>query len=44
MADHKHGKMDVTEQEKTFGGFLRFALWTGVVCVVVLIFLALVNA
>ena len=44
MAKHKHGEMDVTEQEKTFGGFLKFALWTAVVCIVILIFLGLANA
>ncbi|MDW3224962.1 MAG: aa3-type cytochrome c oxidase subunit IV [Paracoccaceae bacterium] len=25
MADHKHGDMDVTDQEKTFNGFMS---WT----------------
>jgi hypothetical protein len=41
---HKHGSMDISEQERTFGGFVRFAVWTVVVVAVVLVFLALVNA
>ncbi|MBK5928933.1 aa3-type cytochrome c oxidase subunit IV [Rhodobaculum claviforme] len=44
MAKHKHGEMDVTEQEKTFGGFLKFAAWTAAICVGLLIFVALLNA
>ena len=24
MAEHKHGSMDTTEQEKTFAGFAKF--------------------
>ena len=44
MAKHKHGEMDVTEQERTFGGFLRFAVWTAVICIALLIFVALLNA
>jgi hypothetical protein len=41
---HKHGSMDIKEQEKTFAGFVRFAVWTVVIVVIVLVFLALVNA
>lgn len=39
MAEHRHGEMDVSAQEKTFSGFVRAA--TIVVCVVaaILIFL-----
>ena len=44
MAKHKHGEMDVTEQERTFNGFLRFAVWTAVICIGLLIFVALLNA
>lgn len=44
MADHKHGEMDITEQEKTFEGFIRFTVWTTAIVILVLIFLALVNA
>jgi len=44
MADHTHGKMDITEQEKMFAATMRFSVRTVVVIFVVLIFLALVNA
>lgn len=44
MAEHKHGEMDITEQERTFEGFIRFAVWTAALSIVTLIFLALVNA
>ena len=36
MAEYKHGSMDITEQEKTFAGFLRWTAWA-----LVIIFLAL---
>ncbi len=42
--EHKHGSMDIREQEKTFAGFIRLAVWTVVIVVVVLVFLALANA
>jgi hypothetical protein len=43
MADDKHkpGEMDITEQEKTFAGFMRWAVNIAIVCIVILIFLAL---
>ena len=44
MAEHKHGNMDTTEQEKTFDGFVRFSIWTVVVIIVALILLAMINA
>ena len=44
MAEHKHGSMDTTEQEKTFDGFMRFSIWTVVVIIVALILLARINA
>lgn len=44
MAEHKHGEMDIREHEKTFDGFIRFSIWTTVVILVLLVFLALVNA
>jgi hypothetical protein len=44
MAEHKHGSMDTKAQEKTFEGFMRMVSWGGVIIVVVLIFMALVNA
>lgn len=44
MADYKPGSMDIREQEKTFAGFLKLATWTGIVAILVLIFMALANA
>lgn len=44
MAEHKHGEMDITVQEKTFEGFVKWAVWSVVVIAVFLIFLAMVNA
>lgn len=42
MADteHKHGEMDITEQEKTFNGFMRWSVNIGIVCILVVLFLA----
>lgn len=44
MADHKHGEMDTTAQEKTFAGFVRFTTWSTVVIIFVLILLAITGA
>ncbi|MFC7705683.1 aa3-type cytochrome c oxidase subunit IV [Plastorhodobacter daqingensis] len=44
MAEHKHGEMDIQEQEKTFHGFIRFTKWGVIIVIGVLIFLALANA
>lgn len=44
MADHKHGEMDISVQEKTFDGFMKFTTRGVVVIIVALILLALVNA
>lgn len=39
--EFKPGTMDITEQEKTFAGFMTFTKWT-VICIIgVLVFLAL---
>ena len=43
MAEHKHGEMDITEQEKTFAGFIRVSIWVSALSIGTLIFLALVN-
>ena len=43
MAEHKHGEMDITAQEKTFAGFMRWVTNTAIVCILVLIFLAIFN-
>jgi hypothetical protein len=39
MAEHRHGSMDISEQQKTFGGFVRVAGFTIVVVGVVLLLL-----
>ena len=44
MAEHKHGEMDITVQEKTFDNFMWFVSRGAIAIVVFLIFLALVNA
>ena len=43
MAEYKHGSMDITEHEKTFHGFIRLAVITAILSIVVLIFIAIVN-
>lgn len=43
MADHEHGKMDVTEQEKTFAGFMVWTARTLVLIGIVLIFMAITQ-
>ncbi|NJM83938.1 MAG: aa3-type cytochrome c oxidase subunit IV [Tabrizicola sp.] len=42
--EHKHGSMDIREQEKTFHGFVRMSIWAVWVIIAVLIFMALTNA
>ncbi len=44
MAEHKHGSMDISGHEKTYNGFVSLVTWGAVACVVILCFLALVNA
>jgi Ni,Fe-hydrogenase I cytochrome b subunit len=41
---HQHGSMDITQQQKTFHGFIRLASWTGMASILVLIFMALTNS
>ncbi|MBF9030716.1 aa3-type cytochrome c oxidase subunit IV [Rhodobacterales bacterium HKCCE3408] len=43
MADHqyKHGEMDVTDQEKTFAGFMKWVVRIGIVCILIVLFLAI---
>jgi|TARA_R110000787_G_scaffold195938_2_gene307274 hypothetical protein len=43
MADHKHGEMDITVQEKTFDSFIWFVSRGTIGIIIFLIFLALVN-
>ncbi len=44
VTEYKHGQMDITEHEKTFAGFIRMATGVVTIAMLVLIFLALVNA
>jgi hypothetical protein len=44
MAEYKHGSMDVTEQEKTFDGFVRWSVRIAAVSIGILIFLAIFNS
>ncbi len=41
---HVPGTMDISEQERTFEGFIRFTVWTAAISIGILIFLALVNS
>lgn len=43
MSDHKHGEMDISVQKKTFDGFIKTCVWTTVVVIIALIFLAIVG-
>lgn len=43
MAEHEHGSMDISEQEKTFEGFVTFTVRSVVVIIVALILLGLIN-
>ena len=40
MAEHKHGTMDISVQEKTFAGFIKVSTWTVVAVVLILLFMA----
>ena len=44
VTEHKVGTMDITEQQRTFAGFIRFATWVAILSILVLIFMALVNS
>lgn len=43
MSDFKPGEMDITVQEKTFNGFISMVTKGAILCIVILIFMALVN-
>ena len=45
MAENKHqpGKMDITSQEKTFEGFMRWVINVAIFCLVILILLAIAG-
>ncbi len=43
MADHKHGEMDISVQEKTFDGFMKYVTWGAIISIALLVFIGLVN-
>lgn len=43
MAEHKHGSMDIKEQEKTFNAFVSMTGKAVIAIFAFLVFLALVN-
>ena len=43
MADHEHGSMDISVQEKTFAGFITFTVRATIIILVALVLLALIN-
>lgn len=44
MAEHVHGTMDTSAQEKTYAGFITVTKWSVIVILAVLVFLALFGA
>ncbi|SDI79101.1 aa3-type cytochrome c oxidase subunit IV [Alloyangia pacifica] len=44
MADYKPGSMDITAQEQTFHGFIKWVIRTVYVIIAVLLFLAIFNS
>lgn len=44
MAEHDDNRVDIAERERTFAGFVRMIAWVAGVSILILIFLALVNA
>jgi CHASE3 domain sensor protein len=44
MAEHKHGSMDITAQQKTFDGFISFTIRTVIVILCLVIFMAVFNS
>jgi len=42
-SNHEHGKMDVTSQQKTFEGFMRWVVNGTIVIIVILLLLALTG-
>lgn len=43
-AEHVHGTMDTRAHERTFDGFVKITMWSAILSIAVLIFLALTNA
>ncbi|MEM9425911.1 MAG: aa3-type cytochrome c oxidase subunit IV [Pseudomonadota bacterium] len=44
MSEHKHGEMDISVQEKTFEGFIKWSKNVAIFSICVLIFLAIFNS
>lgn len=44
MAEHKHGEMDISVQEKTFDGFITWSKNVAIFAILILIFLAIFNS
>lgn len=44
MADHQHGSMDISVQEKTFDGFIKWTIRVATFSIGVLVFLAIFNS
>ncbi len=44
MSEHKHGSMDIKDQEKAFAGFIKVATNTAIICIVLIVLVALINA
>ncbi len=44
MAEHKHGEMDITDQEKTFDGFVKASIWVAGISIFILLFMAVFNS
>ena len=44
MGEHKHGSMDISEQEKTFEAFIKMVTSGTILTIAVMIFMALVNS
>ena len=40
MAEHKHGSMDITDQTRTFDGFVKATTWSVIVILALLILMA----
>ena len=43
MAEHEHGKMDISVQEKTFEGFIKWSSYGAIGAILALILIALIN-
>ncbi len=41
MAEHKHGDMNIKDNEKTFDGFMKFTTWSVIVILVIIVAMAI---